>query len=201
MSSPDASHPVLILIRHGQTAWTISGQHTGRTDIPLTANGEAEARALGPHLANIVFSHVIVSPRQRARQTCELSGLGHNDKIIATDLEEWDYGDYEGRSSSEIRAARPGWNIFRDGCPHGETPEQIAERADRLSEYLMTLGGTIALFTHGEFGTAFAVRWIGLPVLAAQHFAIATASIGVLTVNPAVPDLRVISSWNTVTSR
>ena len=148
----------LYLIRHGETEWALSGQHTGRTDIPLTANGEDEARELGRHLRDIRFAHVLTSPLKRARQTCELVGL---DKVaeIEPDLAEWDYGDYEGKRSVDIRKGRPDWNVFRDGCPHGEMPAQVSERADRLIARLRTLDGKVALFSHGQFGGVLAARW------------------------------------------
>jgi broad specificity phosphatase PhoE len=183
------------LIRHGQTAWSLSGQHTGSTDIPLTTNGEDEARALRPWLKPAHFDLVLTSPLQRARRTCELVGLGRQ-ADIEPDLAEWDYGDYEGKRSSEIHQRRPDWNVFRDGCPHGEMPVQVRDRADRLIARLCTMNGNVALFSHGEFGLALAARWIGLPVVEAQHFTIGTASLGILGYNPAHPQVRVIALWN-----
>jgi len=182
-------------MRHGETEWSLSGQHTGRTDIPLTARGDDEARALGPWLRGIPFTHVLTSPRRRARRTCELAGLGPEAQI-EPDLSEWDYGDYEGQLSVDIRRGRPDWNLFRDGCPHGETPEQISDRADRLISHLCALGGTIALFSHGQFGCSLATRWIGLPVIEAQHLSLGTASLSVLGYNPNHPEVRVIARWN-----
>jgi probable phosphoglycerate mutase len=158
----------LYFIRHGETAWSLSGQHTGRTDIPLTAKGEDEARALIPWLGQVQFARVFSSPRRRARRTCELAGLGDRAEL-EPDLAEWDYGDYEGKLSSDIRARRPNWNIFRDGCPHGEMPGDISARADRLIARLYMVGGNTALFSHGQFGVALAARWIGLPDGVAQH--------------------------------
>ncbi|TAJ19604.1 MAG: histidine phosphatase family protein, partial [Rugosibacter sp.] len=128
----------LYLIRHWETNWSLSGQLTGRTDIPLTEHGEEEARALALQLRDIPFAHVLTSPRQRARQACDLSGLGAKAEI-EPDLAEWDYGDYEGRQSDDIHKQRPDWNIFRDGCPQGEMPEQVSTRADRLIVHLNTL--------------------------------------------------------------
>ena len=166
--------PRIYLIRHGETEWSLSGQHTGRTDIPLTARGEDEARELGQRLRDIQFARVLTSPRQRARRTCELAGLGPVAEI-EPDLAEWDYGDYEGQRSADIRKARPDWNLFRDGCPRGEMPAQISDRADRLIARLRVLDGNVALFSHGHFGRVLAARWIGLPVSEGQHFLLPTA--------------------------
>ncbi len=185
----------LYLIRHGQTEWSLSGHHTGSTDIPLTADGEDEARALNPWLRQIQFGLVLTSPRQRARRTCELVGLGQVAEI-EPDLAEWDYGDYEGKRSSDIRQGRPDWNVFRDGCPHGEMPAQVCERADRLIARLCNMQGNVALFSHGGFGLTLAARWIGLPVVEAQHFTIGTASLNILSYNPSHPEVRVIALWN-----
>jgi broad specificity phosphatase PhoE len=190
----------LYLIRHGQTEWSLSGQHTGRTDIPLTARGEAEARALIPWLKQVQFGLVLTSPRQRARRTCELVGLSLVAEI-EPDLAEWDYGDYEGKLSSEIRQERPGWNIFRDGCPHGEMPTDVSDRADRLIARLCAMNGNVALFSHGEFGLVLAARWIGLPVVEGQHFTLDTASLSILGYNPAHPEVRVIALWNATPER
>lgn len=185
----------MYLIRHGQTEWSLSGQHTGRTDIALTARGEEEARELLPWLASIQFARVFSSPRQRAQRTCELAGLGPR-REIEPDLAEWDYGDYEGRLSSDIRKARPEWNVFRDGCPGGEMPAEVSSRADRLIVRLCTMGGNLALFSHGQFGLALTARWIGLPIEDARHFLLDTASVSILSFNPVHPDLRVIRLWN-----
>jgi probable phosphoglycerate mutase len=183
------------LVRHGQTEWSLSGQHTGRTDIPLTAQGEDEARGLIPWLKPVQFSRVLTSPRQRARRTCALAGLGQEAKI-EPDLAEWDYGDYEGKISSDIRKGRPDWNVFRDGCPSGEMPEDVCIRADRLIMHLCTMDGNIALFSHGEFGLVLAARWIGLPLITGQHLLLDTASLNILTFSPSHPEVRVIALWN-----
>jgi broad specificity phosphatase PhoE len=185
----------LYLVRHGQTEWSLSGRHTGSTDIALTADGEDEARALIPWLKHVQFGLVLTSPLQRALRTCELVGLGPQAKI-EPDLAEWDYGDYEGKRSAEIRRQRPDWNVFRDGCPHGETPDQIRHRADRLIARLSKMNGNVALFSHGQFGVALAARWIALQVVEAQHFSISTASLGILSYNPSHPKVRVIALWN-----
>ena len=185
----------LYFIRHGQTEWSVSGQHTGRTEIPLTAQGEDQARELAPWLRQIHFARVLTSPRQRARRTCALAGLWARAEI-EQDLQEWDYGDYEGKLSLDIRKQRPGWDVFQDGCPGGEMPEEVAARADRLIAHLCMMEGKVALFSHGEFGLALAARWIGLPVIEGQHFLLDTASLSILSFNPAHPARRVIALWN-----
>lgn len=182
----------LYVIRHGETEWSLSGQHTGKTDIPLTPNGEAGARRLAPWLDRVHFDRVLTSPRQRARQTCELAGLGAAAEV-EPDLTEWDYGDYEGIRSSEIHHTRPGWNVFHDGCPNGEMPNEVAARADRLIERLATRGGTCALFSHGHFGTMLGTRWIMLPPANGEHFSLSPASLSVLGHHGAA---RVIAAWN-----
>lgn len=185
----------LHLFRHGETAWSLTGQHTGHTDLPLTARGEDEARELGETLIGILFSHVLTSPRQRARKTCELADLEPNAGTDA-DLAEWDYGDYEGLTSVEIGMDRPNWNLYLDGCPHGESPEQVSERADRLIARLRMLNGNVALFSHGQFGGVLAARWIGMPIARAQHFPLGPASHSILGSDPHHPDVPVIEQWN-----
>ncbi len=191
----DPSPLRLYLIRHGETEWSLSGQHTGRTDLALTAHGDNQARALRPMLQAIPFDHVLSSPARRAQRTCALAGLD-GPAEIEPDLAEWDYGDYEGRTSRDIRQDRPGWNVFRDGCPGGESVAAITLRADRLVTRAAALHGNVALFSSGQFGCSLAARWIGLPVLQAQHLMLGTASISVLTCNPHHPQLRVIALWN-----
>jgi broad specificity phosphatase PhoE len=200
VSGSARDRPRLFLIRHGETAWTLTGQHTGRTDIGLTAHGEGEARALAPSLGRIVFSHVLTSPLLRARQTCALTGLAPTARI-EPDLAEWDYGDFEGLHSDDIRKRWPGWNVFRDGCPGGESAVQVSGRADRLAEQLAALHGDVALFSHGQFGCGLAARWIGLAIIEAQHFSLGTASISVLGTNPNHPAIRVIARWNTTSEQ
>jgi len=182
-------------IRHGETAWSVSGQHTGRTDVPLTPHGEVMARALAPVLSGIAFSKVLTSPRLRARATCELAGLGAAARTEML-LAEWDYGDYEGLCSAEIRERHPGWDIWEDGCPGGEMPAQATARADRLIADLRGLSGSVALFSHGQFGRVLAARWIGLAARQGQHFAIDPASISILSVEPDSQERRIISLWN-----
>jgi|GEM_PF-130710 len=185
----------LYLIRHGETEWALTSRHTGRTDIALTQNGEDEARKLGRHLRDIQFAHVLTSPLKRARRTCELVGL-EGIPEIEPDLSEWNYGDYEGRRSVDIRKEEPNWNVFRDGCPHGEMPAEVSGRADRLIARLRTMDGKIALFSHGQFGAVLATRWIGLPLAEARHFPLATASLSILAFNPDHPEVPVIALWN-----
>ena len=169
----------LYLIRHGETAWSLSGQYTGRTDIPLTAHGEDTARELGQRLRNVSFAHVLTSPLMRAQQTCALAGLLAAPKI-EPDHAEWDNGDDEGRTPADVLASRPNWDLFRDGSPHGETPSQISARADRFIARLRVLDGNVALFSHGHFGRVLAARWIGLSVTQAEHFLLNTASLSIL---------------------
>lgn len=185
----------IYLVRHGETAWSLSGQHTGRTDIPLTEHGEKDARKLAERLRAVRFSRVFTSPLQRARQTYELAGLKEIAKI-EPDLTEWDYGDYEGLRPSEIRKAQPDWNVFRDGCPRGESPSEISERADRLIARLRALEGNIAIFSHGHFGRVLAARWIGLSVRQAQAFLLNTASLSILGYEHNVPEVSAIVLWN-----
>jgi broad specificity phosphatase PhoE len=185
----------LTLVRHGETEWSLSGRHTGRTDIALTARGEDRARALEPHLRSVAFARVLTSPRVRAQRTCALAGLAPGAEIVP-DLAEWDYGEYEGLRSAEIEKERPGWNIFYDGCPGGETPADVSNRADRLLGHLRATGGEIALFTHGHFGRVLATRWIGLFVVEGQHFTLGVASIGILGFEPSHPATAAIALWN-----
>jgi probable phosphoglycerate mutase len=187
--------PRLYLIRHGETEWSISGQHTGRTDIPLTARGENQARELGRRLRGVSFAKTLASPRQRARQTAALVAAGREIEI-EPELAEWDYGEYEGQRSEDIRVGRPEWNLFRDGCPGGESPAQAADRADRLIGRLRLLEGDIAIFSHGHFGRVLGVRWIGLPVAQAQAFLLDTASLSVLGCEPDHPDRPTLNLWN-----
>ena len=183
------------LVRHGETEWSLSGRHTGRTDIPLTGQGERDARVLGARLRGETFVRVFTSPRQRARQTCVLAGVTPLAEIDP-DLAEWDYGAYEGQFSADIRQARPGWNLFRDGSPGGEMPAQVSERADRLISRLRAVDGNVALFSHGHFGRVLAARWLGLPVTDAQKFLLGTASLSILGSEPSHPEVPVIALWN-----
>jgi probable phosphoglycerate mutase len=187
--------PRLYILRHGETEWSISGRHTGRTDLPLTPHGEAEARETALRLRDIPFTHVLTSPSLRARQTCELAGLGPV-AVIDSDLQEWDYGTYEGLHTAGICETRPGWSLFHDGCPDGESPHQISERADRVLVRVRAWEGRVALFTHGQFGRVLAARWIGLPAQEAEHFLFGTGSMGVLDYEHHQLASPVIALWN-----
>jgi len=190
-------YPRVWLIRHGETEWSISGHHTGRTEIPLTAHGESQARELGLRLRGLPFSKVLSSPRQRARQTCALAALGP-DVDIDPDLAEWDYGDYEGQRTVDIRSGRPDWNLFQDGCPGGESPVDVSARADRVVARLRGWQGDVAVFSHGHFGRVLGARWIGLSVTHAQCFLLSTASLSVLAGEGDRADRPVVSLWNAV---
>jgi broad specificity phosphatase PhoE len=185
----------LHLIRHGETAWSLSGQHTGSTDIPLTEQGEQDARKWAEPLRAVEFSRVFTSPLQRARRTCELAGLGDAAEI-EPNLAEWNYGAYEGQRPVDIRKARPDWNIFRDGCPRGESAAQVSERADRLIARLRALGGNIAIFSHGQFGRVLGARWIGLRVRQAQRLLLGTASLSILGFEHNLAEEPAIVLWN-----
>ncbi|HEX4481514.1 MAG TPA: histidine phosphatase family protein [Rudaea sp.] len=183
------------VIRHGETSWSLSGQHTGRSDIPLTPKGEQQARNLGEHLRTISFAKVLMSPRSRAQRTCELAGLSGTATIDA-DLAECDYGDYEGLRTADILQNNPHWNLWTDGSPNGESPQQISARADRVFESLRGLEGNIALFSHGHFSCALATRWIGLPIENAQHFVLDPAAFGVLGFVERHETIAAIRHWN-----
>lgn len=183
------------LVRHGETAWSKSGRHTGRTEIPLSEQGEANARGLAPWLAAVRFSAVFVSPRARAQRTCELAGLGAASQPDP-ELAEWDYGDFEGLTSAEILGRQPGWNLFADGCPGGESPAQVSARADRVIARVRALDGIVALFSHGHFGRALAARWARLPVGAGERLQLDTSSVGIFGYEHANPAAPVISLWN-----
>ena len=169
--------PIVYLARHGETAWSLTGQHTGLTDLPLTERGERNARQLGERLRGLTFAKVYTSPLQRARRTCELAGFGAVAEVDP-DLVEWDYGQYEGRRTAEIRAERPDWELFRDGCPGGESPAQASARADRVVRRLRAVQGDVLLFSSGHYIRVLATRWIGLEVTAnARRFMLSTASL------------------------
>ena len=187
--------PRLFLVRHGETAWSLAGRHTGTTELPLTAHGEEEARRLAPILAGVAFTHVFTSPRLRARRTCEALAL-HGCGQVTPALAEWDYGDYEGLRTAEIHRDRRDWLLWRDGCPQGESAAAVTLRADALLSRLRALTGNIALFSHGQFGTALALRWIGLPVIHGQHFPLYPAALSILAAAPGHPGTAAISLWN-----
>jgi broad specificity phosphatase PhoE len=182
-------------IRHGETAWSLSGQHTGTTDIPLTDNGRRLAERLRPVLAKETFALVLVSPMQRARETCDLAGLGDK-AVIDRNLMEWDYGQYEGLTPRQINEVAPGWLIFRDGSPGGEAPEQVGDRVDRVIARVRAEEGDCALFAHGHVLRVFGARWLGLPAGAGQHFALSTGTVSVLGYYHDIPAIRI---WNSPT--
>ena len=185
---------VTYLARHGETAWSISGQHTGLMDLPLTARGESNARCLGERLNGLEFTRIFTSPLQRAKRTCELAGFGSRAEVDV-DLVEWNYGEYEGLRTADIRVRRPGWEIFRDGFPGGESFDQIAMRADRVLDRIRSIDGAVLLFSSGHFLRILAARWLGLEAQGARHFLLGTASLSTLTYehNPSEP---AIGFWN-----
>jgi broad specificity phosphatase PhoE len=179
-------------IRHGETAWSLSGQHTGTTDIPLTDNGRRLAERIRLVLAREKFALVLVSPLQRARETCERAGLGAK-AVIDSDLVEWNYGKYEGLTPKQIHEEAPGWLIFRDGCPGGEAPDQVGARADRAIARARSVEGDVALFAHGHVLRVLVARWIGLPAGAGQHFLLDTGTLNVLGYYRGTPAVKI---WN-----
>jgi probable phosphoglycerate mutase len=185
---------MLYLARHGETAWSLTGQHTGLTDLPLTERGERNARRLGERLAGKAFAKVYTSPLQRARRTCELAGFGGAAEVDHR-LVEWNYGDYEGLRTPEILAKRPGWQLFRDGCPGGESPAQIGARADDVVKVLRAVNGDVLAFSSGHFLRVLTARWLGLEPAAGRFFALNTASMSVLGYenNVSQPAIRL---WN-----
>jgi probable phosphoglycerate mutase len=189
--------PRLFLTRHGDTAWTDSRQRTGRTDLPLNERGEDRARQIGQQLQRFSFVRVFTSPLQRAAKTCELAGFAVVGEIDA-DLVEWDYGQFEGKLTGDILQVRPGWELFRDGCPDGESPEDVAARADRFIARVRSADGDVLAFSSGHIIRMIAARWLGLPPAAGRFFFCRPASVGVLAFehnNPAEP---IIGLWNHV---
>jgi broad specificity phosphatase PhoE len=186
--------PAVYLARHGETAWSLSGQHTGLTDLPLTESGQQNAQQLGKRLAGLKFAKVFCSPLQRAKKTCELAGFG---ALVESDrnLVEWNYGEYEGLRSAEIYATRPGWLVFRDGCPGGESPAEVAARADLAIQRVRATAGDVLIFSSGHFLRMFAARWLRLEPLAGQNFMLGTASVSILSYEH---DLArpAVSLWN-----
>ena len=180
------------LIRHGETEWSLSTQHTGITDIPLTENGRKVAKLLEPVLAKETFALVLTSPLERARETCELAGLGKRAEIDR-DLMEWNYGEYEGLTPKQIHAQAPRWMLFNDGCPGGESPEQIGARVDRVIARVRAVEGHVALFAHGHISRVFAARWLGLPATAGCHFLLDTATLNILSYYRGIPAVK---RWN-----
>lgn len=185
------------LLRHGETEWSLNGRHTGVTDVPLTKNGRMAAQLLRPILARETFGLVLSSPLQRARETCELAGLGERANV-ERDLMEWNYGEYEGLTTEQIRMTRPGWSVFRDGCPGGELPEQIGTRADRVLTKVRAAEGNVALFAHGHILRVFAARWINLSPSYGEHFLLDTATLNVLGYYRESPAFKI---WNAPLAR
>ncbi len=192
MKQTDQEKPELWLIRHGETAWSLSGQHTSRTDIPLTDHGKARAKEIHDYLNGRPFSLVLTSPRQRAKETCRIAGYAD---VAQTDdnLSEWDYGSYDGRTTADIRAERPGWSIWEDGVIDGEKIEQVATRAQAIIERSLAAGGEVALFSHAHFLRILAATWLGLDPRGGRLFALGTGSISRLGFER---ENRVILSWN-----
>jgi broad specificity phosphatase PhoE len=180
------------LLRHGETEWSLNGRHTGVTDIPLTENGRKLARQLQPILAREKFVMVLTSPLQRARETCELAGLGTL-ASVDRDLMEWNYGEYEGLTTEQIRQTRPDWSVFRDGCPGGESPLQVSVRADRIISRVRTVDGNVALFSHGHILRVLAARWINLSASYGENFLLDTATLNVLGYYRESPAFKI---WN-----
>lgn len=185
-------HQEVYLIRHGETEWSVNGRHTGLTDLPLTANGRRIASTLRHALVRENFALVLTSPLRRARETCELAGFAGRAQVDR-DLMEWNYGSYEGLTTTEIRALVPGWLLFRDGCPGGEKPDQVGARVDRLISHVRDVAGNVALFAHGHLFRVFAARWIGLPVSAGSNFLLDTATLNILGYYREVP---AVHRWN-----
>ena len=192
---------VVYLVRHGETAWSAARRHTGRIDVPLTERGEDQARALGARLSGVTFARVLTSPLQRATRTCELAGFPGAERD--PDLVEWNYGDYEGRRTDDIRAARPGWNLFRDGCPNGETADDVGERADRVSARVRAAPGPVLVFASAHILRVVAARWLRLPAVGGSLLLLSTASVSVLGCEHGLdqPVLRLWNDTNHVTSQ
>jgi len=186
--------PIFYLVRHGETAWSLSGQHTGLSDIPLTPNGEKHAAALAGRLHGLNLKAVFTSPLQRAAKTCVLAGFG-SVMQIDPDLVEWNYGEYDGKTSAEIRAGRPDWSLFRDGCPGGETIDQVVVRADRFVQKIRATQGDCLVFTSGHISRVLCVRWLGLPGNLGRHFMNGTASVSMLGYEHALTE-PVVRLWN-----
>ena len=186
--------PEFYLARHGETAWTVSRQHTGRTDIPLTSRGERNALALGERLRGMDFAKVMTSTLERARKTAELAGFGGVAKADP-ELIEWDYGQYDGKTTDEIRRENPGWSLFRDGCPGGESVTAVGARADRVAARLRAVGGRVLLFGHGHFFRVLSARWLGLPASDGRLFYLSTASLSILGYEHS-RDKPVVRLWN-----
>jgi probable phosphoglycerate mutase len=197
----ERSIPIVYLARHGETTWSLSGQHTGLTDLPLTPHGELNARSLGERLKGMTFTAVFTSPLKRATRTCELAEFGAKAEVDRG-LLEWDYGQYEGRRTVDIHKERPDWQLFRDGCPGGESPQEVGLRADRVINRLRAIEGDVLLFSSGHFLRVLAARWLGLEPAAGRFFLLSTASLSALGYehNRAQPVIRLWDDTRHVTS-
>lgn len=184
----------IYLARHGETEWSITGQHTGLTDLPLTAQGEHNARRLGERLKGLRVGTVLTSPLQRARRTCELAGFGPRAEVDP-ELVEWNYGDYEGRRTVDIRQERPGWSLFRDGCPGGESVQDLGARADRVIARVRTANGGVLIVGHRHFLSVLGARWVGLPTVEGRVLLLTTASLSILGYDH-TPEEPVLRLWN-----
>jgi probable phosphoglycerate mutase len=195
----NSQFPLVYLVRHGETAWTISGQHTGLTDLPLTMQGEHSAYCLGERLKGLSFEHVFASPLQRALRTCELAGFGAGVRID-DDLVEWNYGAYEGKTTGEIRTSQPGWDLFLDGCPNGESVSAVSARSDGVIRRLRGINGNVLLFSSGHFLRVLAARWLNLDAETGRFFLLGTGSLSILGYER---DLHspVIHLWNEYANR
>jgi probable phosphoglycerate mutase len=193
-----SSLPRLFLARHGDTAWTDSHQKTGRTDVLLNERGEEHARQIGDQLSRFSFNHVFTSPLQRATRTCALAGFGAGAEVDP-DLLEWDYGRFEGKRTGEILEQRPGWELFRDGCPGGESTSDVAARADHFIDRVHKLAGDVLAFSSGHIIRMIAARWLGLPPTAGRFYYCDPASVGVLGFEHSKPEEPVIRLWNYAT--
>lgn len=182
----------VVLARHGETEWSLSLRHTGKTDLPLTEEGRRQARGLGPRLHAWTFSLVLTSPLQRAVETCRLAGYAEQAQV-RPDLEEWDYGRYEGLTSQQIQALQPNWSLWRDGCPGGETAEDVGRRADRVLAEVHSVDGDVLIFAHGHVLRVLAARWLGEPPEGGRHYALQTATVSVIGYEHADPVIRL---WN-----
>jgi len=189
-----SAYPEIYLVRHGETEWALAGKHTGRSDIPLTKAGEDAARQVAGRLPQIAFAAVWTSPSERARRTCELAGFGDR-RVVDPDLAEWNYGDYEGVTTKEIHATRPGWQLFSDGCPNGENAADVGARADAVIARIRAVNATLLIFSSAHFLRVLGARWLGLPPEGGRHFVLDTTSISVLGYEHDLME-PVIRRWN-----
>jgi broad specificity phosphatase PhoE len=189
-----ANLPIVALARHGETEWSLTGQHTGLTDLQLTERGEQNARQLGPRLRGMSFDRVLTSPLRRAADTCRLAGFADRAEVVP-DLVEWNYGDYEGCRTAEIREQRPDWDLFRDGCPGGENPDDVGQRADAVIAKIRSMPGNVLVFSSGHFLRVFTARWIAAAPSTGRHLALSTASLSIVGYDHNLTE-PVIRLWN-----